>query len=308
MNKRAQRKHHNGWAWALAGIAALGCLTATDAAAQIPIATIEDLQKIGNDPAYPHDGHYVLIRNIDASATAEWNSGAGFSPIGTSERPFTGVFDGQGHVITGLVINRPTTDSVGLFRYVAGDGTIRNLGLEGGTIVGGDYVGGLIGSAYAFWGTISVSSCWATGAVTGMDYVGGLIGYARASSSTISVSSCWATGAVTGSYAAGGLIGYAYADSSGDAISVSSCWATGAVTGSYAAGGLIGSAYASSSTISVSSCWATGDISGGVRVGGLIGRNKNGNVTECYATGRASGSGDHVGGLIGWNENGNVTE
>ena len=299
MNKRTQRKHHNGWAWALAGIAALGCLTATDAAAQIPIATIEDLQKIGNDPAYPLNGHYVLIRNIDASATAEWNAGAGFRPIGT----FTGIFDGQGYVITGLVINRPTTNNVGLFGYVSG-AELRNLGLEGGTIVGCDYVGSLIGSASAYAGPISVSSCWATGAVTGWDYVGGLIGYAPATySATISVSSCWATGAVTGSYYVGGLIGYAFASYGGATFSVSSCWATGAVTGWDRVGGLIGYAFASYSgaTFSVSSCWATGAVSGVSRIGGLVGFTEGQSIENCYARGNVESRGLYGGGLIGVN-------
>ena len=37
----------------------------------IGISTIEELQLIGNDPAYPLDGYYVLTQDIDASATRE---------------------------------------------------------------------------------------------------------------------------------------------------------------------------------------------------------------------------------------------
>ena len=37
----------------------------------IGISTIEELQLIGNGPAYPLDGYYVLTQDIDASATRE---------------------------------------------------------------------------------------------------------------------------------------------------------------------------------------------------------------------------------------------
>jgi len=47
------------------------------AMAQIPISTIEDLQKIGNDPEYPMDGYYYLTNDIDASDTIRWNNGKG---------------------------------------------------------------------------------------------------------------------------------------------------------------------------------------------------------------------------------------
>ena len=79
----------------------------------IDISSAEDLQRIGNDPAYPLNGDYRLTQNIDATATAGWNEGAGFDPIGhytddRSHQDFSGTFDGQGHTISGLVINRLT--------------------------------------------------------------------------------------------------------------------------------------------------------------------------------------------------------
>jgi hypothetical protein len=37
------------------------------------------------------DAQYILMNDIDASATEEWNGGAGFVPIGC----FIGYFDGQ---------------------------------------------------------------------------------------------------------------------------------------------------------------------------------------------------------------------
>ena len=91
--------------WALAAIA-VACLAPAATHAQIEIASIEDLQKIGNDEAYPLDGDYVLTQDIDASETVDWNGGEGFEPIGSEDTPFTGVFDGRGHVIDGLAMRR----------------------------------------------------------------------------------------------------------------------------------------------------------------------------------------------------------
>jgi hypothetical protein len=48
------------------------------------IETVEQLQAM-NDHL---DKHFILMNDIDASATAEWNDGAGFEPIG--EQPFSG--------------------------------------------------------------------------------------------------------------------------------------------------------------------------------------------------------------------------
>ena len=61
-------------------------------------------------------GHYALGTDIDASATSGWNAGAGFLPVGI----FGGVFEGLGHTISNLTIDRPATNFVGLFGQLSG--------------------------------------------------------------------------------------------------------------------------------------------------------------------------------------------
>ena len=119
-------------------------------------------------PAYPLDGDYILTQDIEASATASWNDGAGFDPIGTHdlivpERAFTGTFDGQGYVISNLYINRPERNWTGLFGAVGDRGIIQNLGLESGAVTGNSFVAGLA----VHLGRGSMSNCYATCAVTG---------------------------------------------------------------------------------------------------------------------------------------------
>ena len=59
-------------------------------------------------------GNFVLGANIDASATANWNINQGFEPIGSNGARFAGRFNGLGHSISGLKINR-SDDYQGLF-------------------------------------------------------------------------------------------------------------------------------------------------------------------------------------------------
>ena len=105
----------------------------------IPISTIEELQLIGNDPGYPLDGDYILTQDIDASATATWNSGEGFEPIGDSPE-FTGHFNGQGHIVSALVINGHGGYSLGLFGNLSDSGIIENIGVENVSVTGSEYL------------------------------------------------------------------------------------------------------------------------------------------------------------------------
>ncbi len=225
--------------------------------ANIEISSIEELQKIGNHPNYPLDGDYYLTQDIDASETEGWNDGAGFEPIGPDfDTLFSGTFDGKGRVIEGLFINRPEDDYVGLFGWVRKGGSVENLGLEGGSVTGGErYVGGLAG-----YNSGTVSDCYATGAVSGESYVGGLVG--RNGFYEATVSDCYATGAVSGEWEIGGLVGR-------NNGTVSGCYATGAVSGYRRVGGLGGR---NSGTLS--QCYATGAVSGDNFAGGLVGRDE----------------------------------
>ena len=95
------------------------------------VNTVSDLQNIKNNLA----GVYALGSDIDASATASWNGGAGFTPVGGSTA-FTGTFDGQGQTISNLTINRPSGQWVGLFGYNGASATVSNLGLLNVSVTG----------------------------------------------------------------------------------------------------------------------------------------------------------------------------
>ncbi|CAN1523786.1 Filamentous haemagglutinin, N-terminal [Methylophilaceae bacterium] len=227
---------------------------------------------------------YTLVRDVDASKTAGvndvWTDAGGFVPVGHVGTHFTGSFDGQGHAISGLTINRPTLGGVGLFGYGQG---ISNLGLINVDITGGNYVGGLAGNNYG-----NISNSYVTGSVSGNGSVGGLVGYNDDGTVTQSYSSA----AVTGINEVGGLVGY-----SGGHISQS--YATGSVSGSDNVGGLLGY-----NDGIITQGYSTGSVSGSDYVGGLVGDNDYGGlINQSYATGSVSGS-NYVGGLVGYNDEG----
>jgi len=64
--------------------------------------------------------NYLLSNDIQL--TADWK------PIGTANRPFTGVFNGNGSVIRGLTIKGPDVEIVGMFGYAKG-ATFHNIEL-----------------------------------------------------------------------------------------------------------------------------------------------------------------------------------
>lgn len=190
------------------------------------ISSLEELQCIGEGINLDND--FVLTENIDATVTGEWNDGDGFEPIGEMGAPFTGSFDGQGHQIEGLHIDRG--GSVGLFG-VTGDGAgIENVDVVDAEIHGHSVAGGLIGSASGPVEKVSVTGT--VEATTGA--AGGIIGEMD-DSATLSVA--YSTADVTGDVA-GGIVG---ATSDADHEFDQLYWAGGSLTGSHE-GAIIGEA------------------------------------------------------------------
>ena len=251
-------------------------------------------------------GNYALASNLTLSS--------GFTPIGNSTTAFSGVFEGLGHTISGLTITNSSAPDVGLFGVSSG--TIRNVGLLGGSVSGtgiGASIGELVGDNKG-----AISNVFTTGTVggagtatSGGEWVGGLVGDNEASGT---ISNAFAKGAVSGSsYSAslGGLVGTNYG-------SIRNAYATGSVSGSYGGatsagdniGGLVGynpgviqNAYATGNV-----SWGGGGTSNDNFIGGLAGSDA-GSITDAYATGHVSGgdSSDQLGGLVGYASGGTIT-
>lgn len=206
---------------------------------------------------------------------------------------FNGTFDGDGHIITGLYINRPEEQAQGLFgqrtdlrgedsdseEYRSRETTIiKNLYIKDCDITGGTNTGGVMGGMWNFiqyeGGDIFIENCHVTGKVVGY-CTGGVVG----SASTIK--NCSFTGIVEGSKA-GGIAGEAYyiygcavhADVAGycgvggvggEVCCVRNSYAIGSVTGYDSVGGITGEGAC------LTGCYTMADVRGYSCTGGLIG-------------------------------------
>jgi filamentous hemagglutinin family protein len=214
-------------------------------------------------------GNYVLGADIAASGTSTWNTNAGFVPVGNSGTNFTGNFDGLGHTVTGLTINRQVNVAVnfyqGLFGYATG--ALRNVGMLNSNIYGSSVAGTLAG------------------------YSGGTIQYAYADGGSVSASVHQAGGLVG---QLGGSISNSYANVSVSGTDYACC---GGGVASSNIGGLVGKTLDGSS---ISNSYSTGSVNGSTYVGGLVGQNR-GDIDTSYASGAVTKDGglSRAGGLIG---------
>ena len=242
-----------------------------------------------------------------------------WTPIGNtcngSYSPYTGIFEGQNHTISGLYFKQENTSEVGFFGY--NGGKISNVGILNSYFCGFSRVGGVCGynsstitncynkgvvdgtadRAGSFGGVCGcnlgiLTNCYNTGIVKGQSFVGGVSG-----DNNKTITNCYNTGIVSGQSYVGGIDG----DNSG---TITNCNNEGKVSGTEdSVGGVSGD-----NNKTITNCYNTGIVSGQSYVGGVNGYNKNGTIINCYTTGEVNGTGSHVGGVIGMNlSNGTIT-
>ena len=241
-----------------------------------------------------------------------------WTPIGTNDTYyFNGSFDGNGYVISGMVIdiNSSLTGYAGLFGCMKGESgqilKISNLGIENSEInvtrSSSAFAGGLVG--YFYSPSLTIRNSYNTGSVnaTGSSaFAGGLVGQCT---STLTITNSYNAGNVSAiassSYAfAGGIVGRP-ALFSITIINVSNVGSVSATSSfrSYV-GGLMGEAYSSSLTITNS--YNAGSVStesiDEAYACGLVGRcDSTITIANSYNSGTIDASGKTVykGGLIG---------
>lgn len=218
--------------------------------------------------------HYVLGIDLSLSGTNNW------TPIGYGSYYFKGKFDGLGHTVSNVHINKPVQNYVGLFGQTD-SATIQNIGVMNVNITGQERVGGLVGFAYHS----NITNSYTTGgSVNGTTYIGGLVGFTNGT-----IANSYATESVTatGDYA-GGLVGRA------EGGSITNAYATGAVTGSDYVGGLVGMNMGGSA---ITKAYATGAVSGTAHFGGLAGHNANSTISSSFWDTQTTGQITSAGGV-----------
>ena len=252
-------------------------------------------------------------------------------PVTNVSGQYYGTIDGQGYTIHNLTINQPDVSMVGFLvrqnddksqvanlsfanvniiggeytGVVAGGGEIiYNCHVLSGTVLGTNFVGGLVGDMYSE----GVHMCTNSAEISGESYIGGIIG--RSYKSSYNISECVNYGSVTaaGDYA-GGV--------SGHTGTVTECENHGNVSGNNYVGGIKGSGGAVNCTnkgnvvgnnyvggISgygdFKGCINYGDITGVSNVGGLTGKfDGSVNCPNCSNYGNVHGE-TNVGGCVGF--------
>lgn len=158
---------------------------------------------------------------LNAKLTADINLGEGTyaGMIGTSDKPYSGTFDGQGHTVT---VNYTTYNTnnifVAPFRYISG-ATIKNLNTAGTFTVANKCAAGIVGDVSTGASTIENcrSSVKIVSSVEGDGTHGGLVAQVH-EGGTVSIKDCIFDGSITGSSTknCGGFIGWV--DNAGSTI------------------------------------------------------------------------------------------
>jgi len=250
------------------------------------IATAADLILLGDSPA-DYGKNFVMTADIDLDPNLPGGKVFDKAVIAPSGSVFTGVFHGNGHVLSHLTVQGK--DWLGLFGQL-GDwpsicAEVKDLGVVDVNIVGSGYgVGGLVGINAG--GT--VTRCYSSGSVSGDWHIGGLVGENHDGT----LIHCYSTGSVSGTrHNIGGLVGR-------NLGTVSQCYSVGVVSGYGEVGGLVGSNGSDYiEGVMVTDCYSTGPVSGTTFLGGLVGYNAC-DVDHCYSTGTVNGQ-KNAGGLVG---------
>src|SRR5579883_1996909 len=284
---------------------------------------IADIYGLQGTATLAMSNSYILANNIDASVTANWNSGSGFVPIGKSATPYTGTFNGANNTINYLYENITSSVSgdIGLFGDVS-TGTVKNVNLSNETInvgLSSVNVGGLVGDVTSTGTLTNVSTGGTISLInnpTGNIFIGGIVGQLNGtlnggsySTDTITANSNNVTNA--NGIIIGGAVGEMPAGTASSSYSAGSISST--ITGTntqFFVGGFAGYALGGSninndySTTSISAT-STANSGNNNVVGGFIGvENSNTALTNSYSSGSVASnltgtSNNLTGGFVG---------
>ena len=243
-----------------------------------------------------------LLTSINTDDDGNVTNGSSFKawrPMGMADEKgnltgwYTGIFDGNGHSISGLYVNRDEAaddvhtwfkSCIGLFGYYSG--VTRNLSVLDSYMRGKDCIGGICG--YNDGGTIQ--NCYSAATVCGDSYIGGICG--RSEGDSI-IENCYNTGYVYGTTRSiGGICGDNYS-------TIESCYNIGIVNGEFNVGGIVGVSSGLGNTIWIKDCYNRGNVIGDTKdIGGIGGYIGSSLVENCYSQATVSGN-TNVGGICG---------
>lgn len=174
-----------------------------------------------------------------------------WTPIGNtcngSYSPYTGIFEGQNHTISGLYFKKENTSEVGFFGY--NGGKISNVGILDSYFCGFSQVGGVCG-----YNSSTITNCYNKGVVDGT--ADGASSFGGVCGCNLGIlTNCYNTGIVSGQLFVGGVSG----NNNG---TITNCYNTGIVKGQSFVGGVSGN-----NSRTITNCYYDSTIYTGVAIG-----------------------------------------
>ena len=186
--------------------------------------------------------YFKLTEDISVSTMIGKNSHGGGSHI-----PFSGTFDGDGHILT-VNINSSSTHGAAPFCGVQ-NAVIKNLKVEG-SVVGGIHSSGLVGTTSSNdSGTLTIENVVVNVDVSGYTHLGGVVGHGYATNITLKNVSYG--GKVAGTSFSGGLVGWSGPNAN---LTAENCSFSGTYSGSFHP---IGFVYSSGNNAQVTNFYTT---------------------------------------------------
>ena len=250
------------------------------------ISTADDFIEISNYPS----SYFLQTSDISLSNISN------YTPIGSSEDPFSGTYNGNGFKIIGLSIDTKELTYIGLFGYLAG--TISNVIIEDFSIIGYSNTEIIYAGSLAGYSRGKIINCTVNADLSinvkyesSATYCGGICGYSR----NYSISNCAFDGTayakasyVTSNAYCGGICGYGWAD---NCINMGTVSAEGSSSTNAYAGGI-----SARTTSHIQNCFNSGSISATVAAiayaGGIVGYGSA--VTGCKNTGTVYGNSQYT--------------
>lgn len=203
------------------------------------VSTVEDLEYVGRGPYDKYNldwkaesTYYVLENDIDLTAKYGKDKES-WTPLSLGK---DGIFDGQGHTITGLYIDKESTVNLGLFSGINIGGTVKNLKLTNVRITANGYNEKAKQFNASLEGDARYVNAEVTGASASGIYVGALTGDCKGAIENVVVTD--AVLKVSGSRV-GGLTGRIYGDE-GTAVKVNNVYVEATIEGVSRLGGIVG--------------------------------------------------------------------
>ena len=194
--------------------------------------------------------YVVLTDDIDLD-NQPWTPIGKFG-FGTSDRSFSGSFDGKGYTVKGL---NARAEYAGLFGSI-NDAEITGVVVQGtvaSTNTSNGDAGGIVGRAIGTKNTIT--DCGSEATVSGGSYCGGILGNSQNGSCALEITGCYNSGRVSAKDRAAGIV--ARFNGSSSAITLNTCYNTGEITSESYASGIYGS-----NSVTISDSYTVGAISG----------------------------------------------